>query len=240
MIIEKTALESDLTKFKTGLQLEKYFNNIATLARNKMITDALANDLLDKTYNYGVETGLFSKKQQASYRNRQNSRQNGVPRSHLEFLIDIYKRQQKEHEAFLYYIESLERKYPNEKIYWEYNGNDNCQGYIMIVSLKNRSGAYITEPDYKVYIGEKIYLIEAKNFFHPPVFKVSNLNNYIKVGSFVVFKSGDKHYITAVGGIRKILEKPQERVFEQACIRMSKSDLNEFVEKGWFHEVKNA
>ncbi|HUS51797.1 MAG TPA: hypothetical protein VMZ91_16635, partial [Candidatus Paceibacterota bacterium] len=150
----------DLICLKTGLDVEKEINEIISSAINYSISHVEASKEIDKLFEYGKETGKFSKSEIADYMRRKNRHGNGRARTHLEFALNLFGGQKEEHKVFLHLVEWL-KKNKTEEIKWELHGSD-YKGYLMIVDCKNKKK--VIEPDYRLYIGEKQSLVEAKSF----------------------------------------------------------------------------
>lgn len=228
----------DLTKFKTGLELEEEFNRIIQLALDYKLSHVTAQDLLTEIYDYGRKSGKFPLEDHKNYMKRKN-KFHDRERTHLEMAMNIKQCQDREHKAFLYFVEWSKERYPDKKIEWEYNGSD-AQGYIMIVNEKLRK---TFEPDYKISIGDNVSLIEVKTFFIPPTFKIRNIIKYRRFKEntcYMVFKHKSKYYLTGYNGMGEILKLPKRYEWDQNTVVMSEENINNFLEKNWIMEFSNA
>jgi hypothetical protein len=226
----------DLTKFKTGLELEAEFNRIIDLAYSYKLSHVAAEEMLIEIYDYGVNSKLFSISDQEFYMNRKNRNLNGSIRSHLTMAMTIKNCQKKELVAFLYCFKCLRQKYPNEKLSWRNYGSDE-KGYIMIVNSKLRT---VVEPDYEVTREDRVLLIESKTFHNPPIFKIANIVKYRKYENcYLLFKYNDKHYIMHTNGMEKLLHLPKKHNFDQNTVVMSEENINKFLENKYMKELIN-
>lgn len=224
----------NLEEFKTGLDLEKEFNKIVMLARTYSINHIEANNLLNEIYDYGMESGKFTKLDNKEYMRRRNTHRNGKQRTHLEFALNLSSSQVKEHQVFLYFIEWL-KNHNNVKIEWDFNGSD-YDGYIMISSFYDRPDKEVSviEPDYKLFFSNRTYFVEAKSFFTPPTFKVANLNKYIEIEKcYLVFKYFDQYYSMGLKGLKEISKMEKSYNWEQETIDVSQKNINNLVENNF-------
>lgn len=231
----------DLTQFKTGLELENYFNKIVMLAKTYQMNHVAANMLLDEIYGHGLKSGKFTKEENVSYLRRRNYNRDKTPRTHLEFALNLSRGQVQEHKVFLYFVDWLKKVNPNKEIRWEFNGSD-YEGYIMLIAVKNRPSkkTCVYEPDYKLYLGNEIYLVEAKSLGTPLTFKILNLQKYLDAKCYLIFKYLNKYYSSGLSGIRQILSMEREPNWGQDTIIMSQNNIDKFLENKLFAEFKNA
>ena len=79
----------ELKELKTGLEIEEEFNRVISLAKVNKISHAEAEEILDKLFKYGEETGKFSKGN-VEYYIRRNFET--VPMLHFEISDSFGKR----------------------------------------------------------------------------------------------------------------------------------------------------
>jgi len=229
----------DLTKFETGLDLEKEFNRIVLLARSYEISQVEAGEMLDEIYDYGVSTGKFTKSEQKYYMDRKNTNRDGSPRTHLQFALNLINGQAAEHKTFLYFVEWAKKEKKGRTITWELNGSD-LEGYVMIVKsdkLSNKNGDGITEPDYKLYVDKRKYLVEAKSFKTPPFFKVNNLEKYKTRKAYLVFQYNKRYYIFRTPAIESLLEFNYRDGCGQKIVQINQQILDILKEKETIQEI---
>ncbi len=233
----------DLSKFKTGLDLEKEFNRIVLLARNYEMNHIEAEKMLTDIYDYGVKSGKFSKKNHKSYMGRRNCHKNGKLRTHLEFAFNLYNGQMNEHKTFLYLLEWTKSRHRDKKITWELNGSD-LEAYMMIVSFKNgkkgKNGNCPSEPDYRLDIDDRSYLIEAKSFITPPTLKIINLEKYEQRKSYIIIQYLKRYYLFRTPIITHLLKVRRENNWKQKTIELTQADLDKLVETSNIMEIKNV
>jgi hypothetical protein len=228
----KTELVKDIARFKTGEEIEKEFNRIILLAKYYEISHIEANSILEELFNYGSETGKFTKEEVKSYIDRKNCHKDGTPRTHLEFAFNLQRGQKKEHGVFLYLIEWL-KKNIEEEISWELNGSD-LDGYIMIVH-KDRKKTF--DPDYRVSIDTRKYLVEAKSFYESPSFKIINLRKYKICKAIMIVKYDERYYLFKKASISDILKKVVENKWNQKVIHVDQNYIDELIEKDFIKEI---
>jgi len=225
----------DLTKFKTGLELEVEFNRVIQLALADKLNNISAEEMLTEIYDYGLKSKLFSRSDHKFYMRRKNTRENRE-RTHLEMAMNIKNSQKKEHVAFLYCYKYLKQKHPNETLSWKYYGSDE-KGYIMIVNSNLRT---VVEPDYEVTREDKIILIESKTFYNPPKFKIANIKKYMTYEDcYLLFRYKQKHYIMNVKGMGRLLELPIVDDWKQGTVVMSEENIKFFLENEYMKELIN-
>jgi hypothetical protein len=225
-------------KKSTSIGLEKIYNEIAIMARNKLITHDFANKKMEELYNYGIESGKFSRDDNISYLKRRNCRKNGKKRTHLEFALNLRKGQKDEEEVFLYFVKFMKKIHPDKKIIWELYGSDH-KGYVMIVNFHNRKKIHVSSPDYKMKIGNETSLVEVKSFNDPPTFKICNLKEYKRCESYIVFRHIKTYYLCNPEGVKEILEMKKGYRWDQDVIKLSKIDLKWFLDEKYFKTFRN-
>ena len=231
----------DLSKFETGLDLEKEFNRIVTLARIYEMDHTEALSLLDEIYDHGVASGKFTKADNKDYMRRKNSHRNGKNRTHLDFALNLSSSQVQEHKVFMYFMEWM-RKVNSKKKTWYFNGSD-YDGYIMISNFYDSPDGETcaAEPDYKLTMGDKEYFVEAKSFRVPPNFKVANLKKYAGLKKcYLVFMYSNRYYSMGRDGLEKILGMGQGDCWDQKTIIISQEDIDDLVKNNLFLEFSNA
>lgn len=236
----------DLSKFKTGIKLEREFNRIVTLARAYKISHIEADRLLDEIYDYGRKENLFTKKDHQKYLKRQNFHPDGRPRTHLDFALNLSRGQAGEHDVFLYFLKWSKRNIVEEereeRVKWDFNGSD-LEGYIIIVDFSSRRKC--VEPDYKLIKDKTTRLIESKSFKTVPFFKELNLLEYLREEAkgtkvFLVFRYLGRYYMLGSKAIRKILRMEKSYSCGQNVIEVSQKCIDDFLEKKIIKEIINV
>jgi len=222
----------DTILLKTGKDIEKEMNRIILIASAYQVSHIKANKELNELFNYGKETGKFSKAEIEDYMRRKNCHGNGRPRTHLEFAFNLSGGQREEHKVFLYLIEWL-KKGKTEEIKWELYGSD-LKGYVMIVNNKNN----VIEPDYKLSIGEKSCLVESKSFYDVPKFKIANLKKYKERGAYIIMKYDGRYYFCSVLSISYMLKQKIIKWAEQDAVEINQKCIDKLIEKKVIREIR--
>jgi len=226
----------DLSKFKTGLELEKEFNRIIRLVIKNEITHSEADGLLDEIYEYGLNSGKFSEKDNIEYIERRNTHNDGRERTHLEFALNLSRSQIEEHRVYMYFIEWLKNN-TDKEVKWNFYGSD-YDGYIFIVDYKNRN-IDVTNPDYNLFMGSTLYFTEVKSFYSIPRFKIINLIKYVNLKKcYLVFKYAGRYYSMGLNGLKKLLTMERGYNWKQETVDVSQKDINDLLKKKLLMELK--
>ncbi len=217
----------DISKFKTGLDIEKEINRLILLAMNYEISHIIARERIDELFDYGKESKKFPKSDVDFYMKRRNCHRDGRPRTHLEFGLDLRKSQKKEHKVFLYFIDYL-KKDGIKEVTWELYGSD-LDGYLKIINYHGKSKTSYSDPDYLVHKEDRDYLIEAKSFETPPTFKIANLIKYKELKSYIVLKYLGKYYLFGSKAINLLFKEKRIQIHEQDGVMIDQVFIDKLI-----------
>ena len=227
--------------FKNGTEIEKELNRILLSYRPTPKKHNDANKMIDELLEYGLKTKKLRQGDVDYYNKRKNEHKNGDIRTHMEFYVNLKGGQKREHKVFLYFIEWLKEqekiKGKNREIRWELYGSD-MAGEIIICSSFGKEEIDYTEPDYKVFIGEKDFLVEAKSFFTDPHFKIFNLEKYIKRDALMIFKYSNRYYLYGKTVMKNILKIKKTGTYGTEVVTTDQNYINELLKLRIIKEVK--
>jgi len=185
-------------------------------------------------------SGDFTKEDIRNYNYRKDDRTN------VEFIKHLRKTHIEEHKTFLYFYNYMVEYRKTKVVSWESYGSD-IDGYIMIANFKERSERP-SNPDYKLTIGDKFNLIEAKNFYKEHWFKVTNLKKYKEKEAWIIVGSEGKYYLYSKKAVNMLLSMKRKaiKIHGKPSIVITKNKINnshfileELMEKKLVKEIVN-